>query len=45
MNAYEDSLSKESIKSFRDKVFKTKAGIKCLKICTAYDTCAKLIPE
>ena len=31
VNAYEDSLSKESIKSFRDKVFKTKAGIKMLE--------------
>ena len=31
VNAYEDSLSKESIKSFRDKVFKTKTGIKMLE--------------
>lgn len=31
VNAFEDSLSKESIKSFRDKVFKTKTGIKMLE--------------
>lgn len=30
VNAFEDSLSKESIAKFRDKVFKTKTGIKLL---------------
>lgn len=30
VNAFEDSLSKESIKTFRDKVFRTKTGIHIL---------------
>lgn len=32
VNAYEDGLSKESIKSFREKVFRTKTGMKLLDI-------------
>lgn len=32
VNAYEDGLSKESIKTFREKVFRTKTGISLLDI-------------
>lgn len=45
VNAFEDSLSKESIKASVTRCSKRKQALRCLKKCTAYDTCAKLIPE